>query len=172
MAIRLEWIILLATICVVLFSLMVDPKEENRVTQTKTKELVFSDTTMIEVNRIGLLSKAEASKGIRNAGILFMTNFSYSNRNIEMLYADHATVKQKEIYLDHNITLHQKEGYDYEAEHAVYNKKSKILKIPSVFKAVVEQNLITGDSLIYDVVKKEAFATMINAELDMQERAY
>ena len=170
MAIRLEWIIILATIFVVLLSLMVDPKSERGVAKRATKELSFLDTTMIEVNRIGLLSKARASKGVRDAGVLHMANFSYSNRNIDALYADSARVKQEEIYLDYNITVHQKEGYDYEAEHAVYNKKSKILKIPSAFKAVIEKNVITGSSLIYDSVKKEAFATMINAELYTQER--
>lgn len=165
MAVRLEWIIAGVALMIFALSYAVKLSDQSSDLSGSTKELEFHDTTFLEVDQNGMLGRASAERGIRDAGILHLRYLRYHTDTIRLLRADSATLEERKLYLDGNITLDQKEGFYYEADDAIYDKRTKILQITSPFRATLKRNVIEGRALVYDTKHKEATASMIEAEL-------
>ncbi len=163
-------LIIVVIAAIVSVTLMV--KFTHKTTDRKpfTKEMEFTDTTLIEVDTITMKGRSFGTYGIRDAGVLTLHNLKYHTKNIELLRAKKGTYKGDKLYLDGNITVNQKEGYDYSAEHAIYDKKTKILNITSAFTGIMDKNIIHGYTLRYDTQKKEAFGKRINAVVYTAEK--
>ncbi len=170
MGLKLETLIAIAIVAILSVTLMVKFKHENFDTKPFTKELEFTSTTLTEVDTAVMQGRAFGTYGIRDAGVLTLHNIIYHTNNIESLRAKRATYKEDKLYLDGNITVNQKEGFDYSAQHAVYNKKTKILDITSAFTGIMDKNRIDGYTLRYDTLKKEALGKRINAVVYTTEK--
>ena len=74
------------------------------------------------------------------------------------------------LYLDGDVVMQEKNGYTYNTQHANYNQKTEILNITAPFTGVRGQNVMKGETLRYDTVKKEAFGTKVDAILYTTEK--
>ncbi len=170
MGLKLETLIIVVIVAILSGALMVRFTHTPTDGKHFTKELAFTNTTFIEVDTDAMQSKAFSTYGIRDAGILTLDNLKYHTNNIKLLRAIKGTYKGDKLYFDGNITLNQKEGYDYSAQHAVYDKETKILDITSAFTGVLNKNVIHGYTLRYDTQKKEAFGKRIDAVVYTTEK--
>ncbi len=170
MGFKLETLIIVSIAVIISVTLMVKFTHKTSNGKDFTKELEFTHTTLTEVNTVSMEGRAFGTYGIREAGVLTLHDIQYHTNNIESLRANKGTYKGDKFYLDGNITLNQKEGFDYSAQHAVYNKKTKILNITSDFTAVMNKNIIHGHTLRYDTQKKEAFGKRIEAVVYTTEK--
>jgi hypothetical protein len=170
MGLKLEVILTLLTVAILSVALRVEIKNSKASKNIFTKELEFTHTTFTEVDTNKTLGVAYGTYGVRNAGVLTVDNLQYHTESIKDLRAKKGKYIGDKIYLDYNITVHQKEGSDYKAEHAIYDKKSEILNITSRFTAVINGNVMNGDSLRYDTRNREAFATNVNAVVYTKEK--
>ena len=170
MGLKLETLIIVVIVAILSGTLMVKFTHKSTDGKLFTKELEFTNTTFIEVDTATMKSRAFGTYGIRDAGVLTLHNLKYHTKNIELLRAKKGTYKGDKLYLDGNITVNQKEGYDYSAEHAIYDKKTKILNITSAFTGIMDKNIIHGYTLRYDVQKKEAFGKRIDAVIYTAEK--
>jgi len=170
MGLKLETLIVISIIAILSLTFVVKITYNASDKKTFTKELEFTDTTFIEVDTNKTKGIAFGTYGIRNAGVLTVDNLRYHTSNIELLTANQGIYKNDKMYLDNNITVHQKEGFDYSAEHAVYDQKTEILNITSPFTAVMNKNIMHGNSLRYDTRSKEAFATSVDAVVYTAEK--
>ena len=127
------------------------------------KELEFTNTTFTEVTTQKREGVAFATHGVRIGGVLHMDNVRYHNENIKLLLADSGFYRGKRIYLDGNVTVHQKPGHDYYTEHANYDQTSQILYVTAPFVACMDRDVLEGKSLEYRMEQKEAYATSVNA---------
>jgi len=163
MAIRLEYIIIIITLVISLGAYTVKLSNKSGMQNHFAKELDFKHSIFTEVTQKGFVDSATAKEGVRINGILHLNDMRYHTNNIQLLRSNAAKVENERVYLDGNITMNQKKGFFYKAEHAYYDKKHKILTITSPFTAILNKNIIKGQSLEYDTVSKEAFATKIDA---------
>jgi len=170
MGLKLETLIIVVIVAILSGGLMVKFTHKSSDGKRFTKELEFTDTTLIEVDTATMQGRAFGTYGIRDAGVLTLHNLKYHTKNIELLRAKKGTYKGDKLYLDGSITLNQKEGYDYSAQHAVYDKKTKILNITSAFTGIMDKNTIHGYTLRYDTQKKEAFGKRIDAVVYTAEK--
>jgi hypothetical protein len=170
MGLKLEFILIFLTVGILAVALKVEIKDSKIKHNKLSKELEFTNTTFTEVDTNKTLGIAFGTYGVRNAGVLTVDNLIYHTDSIEDLRAKKGKYIGDKIYLDYNITVHQKEGSDYKAEHAVYDKKSEILNVTSPFTAVINGNVMYGDSLVYDTRKREAFGTNVKAVVYTKEK--
>jgi len=170
MGLKLEIILIVLAVVILSVALRIEIKNSKVSKQIVTKELEFTNTTFTEVDTNKTLGVAYGTYGTRDAGILTVDNLRYHTDSIKLLRAKKGTYKGDKIYLDHNITVNQKEGFDYKAEHAIYDKKSEILNITSPFTAFMNENVIHGNSLRYDTKKREAFGTDVDAVVYTKEK--
>jgi len=169
MGLRVEsvLILLIVTVLTVTLSVKIINKEKN--TKVSTKELEFTNATFTEVDTNKTIGVAYGTYGIRDKGILTINNFRYSSKNVKDLSSKTAIYRKDKIYLNNNVIFNQKEGYNYYTDHAVYSKNRQILTITSPYKAVMEKNIIYGDTLKYYIKDKKVFSTNINATLYTKE---
>jgi hypothetical protein len=161
MAVKLEHILIISIIGIVLGAFMIKIRNAPPPVKGFTKELEFTDTTLIEVDTGDMQSRAYLTYGVRDRGILTMNNLIYMNANIESLSANNGVYYGDKLYLDGNVILHEKGGYRYDTEHAIYNQKTEILNITAPFVGVKGQSFIQGESLKYNTRKKKAIGQSV-----------
>lgn len=163
MGIKLE--LLLVVLIVVMLSLAYTVKLSDDVSAKKAskKELEFTQTTFTEVDTQKLISTSFGTYGVREGGVLKIQNLIYHTASIDRLTADRGRYVREKVYLDGNVRMRQKEGFNYKAEHAIYDKKTEVLTITSKFTAVMNKNVVHGNTARYDTRKKILIAKEIDA---------
>jgi hypothetical protein len=170
MVLKLE--LLLVFLIVIMLSIAYSVKLSDTIPPKKTsrKEMEFTHTTLTEVNTEKLLSTSTGSYGVRKDGILTIKALVYHTDSIERLLSDSGRYVGENVYLDGHIRLKQKKGFSYQAEHAVYHKKTEVLEITSKFIAKMNQNIVHGNSAQYDTRKKILSAQKIHAVVYTAEK--
>jgi len=165
MGLRLEFVLVVAIVGILTGSLLLKLSKTNTKTEAFTKELEFTDTTLIEVDTQKVLSNSYGTYGVRDRGVFTLNDLVYSTDTIESLVAKKGKFKGEILYLDGAVVLKEKGGYTYKTEHANYSQKTDILNITAPFVGVRDKNIIKGNTLRYDTRKKEAFGTKIDSVL-------
>lgn len=161
MGIKLEFVLIIAIIGIIAGSLMLKLRNAPVPTKVLTKEVKFTNTILLEVDTEKMKSRAYATHGIRDQGVLTLDNIVYLGDTIESLSANKARLKGDFLHLDGNVVLQERGGYKYETQHAIYNKKTEILNITSPFTGVRGQNIVQGESMEYNTRKKKATGTTV-----------
>ena len=161
MGIKLELILTIAIIGIISGSLMLKLRNTPVPTKVFTKEVEFTNTTLIEVDTENMKSRAYTTYGVRDKDVLTLDNIVYLGDKIASLSANKARLKGDFLHLDGDVVLQEKGGYKYETQHAIYNKETEILNITSPFTGVRGQNMIKGESMEYDTRKKKATGTTV-----------
>jgi len=165
MGLRLEFVLVVAIVGIFTGSLLLKLSKTNTKTEAFTKELEFTDTTLIEVDTQKVLSNSYGTYGVRDRGVFTLNDLVYSTDTIESLVAKKGKFKGEILYLDGAVVLKEKGGYTYKTEHANYSQKTDILNITAPFVGVRDKNIMKGNTLRYDTRKKEAFGTKIDSVL-------
>jgi hypothetical protein len=92
---------------------------------------------------------------------LTLENLVYLSDNIESLSANNGIYYGDKLYLDGDVILHEKGGYKYQTQHAIYDQKTEILNITAPFIGVKGLNMIQGETLEYDTRKKKASGSTV-----------
>jgi lipopolysaccharide export system protein LptA len=161
MGIKLEFVLIIAIVGIIVGSLMLKIRNAPVPTQVLTKEVEFINTILIEVDTENMKSRAYATYGVRDQGVLTLDNIVYLGETIESLSANKARLKGDFLHLDGDVVLQERGGYKYETQHAIYNKKTEILNITSPFVGVKGQNIVQGESMEYNTREKKATGTTV-----------
>lgn len=128
-----------------------------------TKELEVFDSVTVEVNSTSEKSRLYADYTVRKSGSMQMIKLTYSGKTAKELKSKFGRSIGEKFYLDVNVTMLQENGYYYEADHAIYDKKSDIFYATSPFVAYVHGgNIIHGTNLKYNI--KEEITTAENVD--------
>ena len=170
MGIRLEYILILLLIAIIGFTTNIELTSAVSIVNSTNKELEFKDTVFTEVNEKNIQARLFSTRGVRTNGVLNLENIIYFTDKIDLLLSNTGRYNGDILYLDGNVSLQEKEGYLYMAEHANYDKTTNILNITSDFIAIKNKNIFQGKSLVYNTLKKELKATGIDAVIYTSEK--
>jgi hypothetical protein len=148
---RIELLAIIMIAIMLSVSYLIKIKNEKLEKNRLDKQLEVFDSVTIEVNATGIKSKIIADYSVKNDAVLKMTNLIYSGGSTKELQARHGRSIGKALFLDEDIKLLQVNGYYYEAEHAIYDKKDRILYVISPFVAYLQGGTIVhGINMKYD----------------------
>lgn len=170
MGIRLETILTFLIVAILAGTFWI--KLDTNVTSKSkaAKELEFTDTTFIEVDTNKTLGLAYSESGNYENSIWTLYKLTYHTDAINYLQADKGKYIGNVIYMDGNVTLEEKEGYIYKAQHVKYDKDLEELEINSPFNGTLGKNTIQGNWLLYKTSLKEIFAHKVHAVIYTQEK--
>ncbi|MEA3419194.1 MAG: hypothetical protein U9Q90_07305 [Campylobacterota bacterium] len=160
---RIEWIAITMILIMLGVSYLIKADQNKAKKITFSKEMEVYHSTTIEVSTNGVESRLYTDFGVREQGKFKLTRIIYRGKSVEELKAEKGRIIGDKIYLDHNVTLLQKNGYIYKGDHAIYDKNKEFLQVTSPFVAYMDHNVIHGVNLQYDVKKKVATAENVNA---------
>jgi len=169
MGVRIEWILIVMVVSIVLFSYNINIKNNTISNTILQKDLEFFDTTFREVNTTSTIYKLYTRYGVLQNKQLNIKHILYSDTNINYISAKNAVIYDNIVYLENDVKIYQKDGYKYFANEVIYNKKTKVLNIPTQFKAIMSQNEIIGINLQYDSNQKTLLASQLKAKLELQK---
>ena len=165
MGVKLELLLVILIVMMLSLAYTIKLSDDTSAQKVSRKEMEFTQTTFTEVDTQKLISTSFGTYGVREGGILKVKNLIYHTDSIEHLLADSGRYVKDKVYLDGHIVMKQKEGFNYRAEHAVYDKKMEILTITSKFTAMMNKNIVHGNTAWYDARKKVLVAKEIDAVL-------
>ena len=163
MGLRVELILFTAIVFIVGGSFTMKLNSNADKMKPFTKELEFVDTTFIEVDTVKLQARAFGTYGVRDDGVLTISNLIYKTETIKSLLANKGTYMGSIIYLEGDVVMDDVNGYVYETQQAEYDQSSEILNITAPFVATSSENVIKGDTFTYNTRKEEVYGTVIDA---------
>jgi len=170
MGIKLELLLVILIAAMISVAYTVKLSDDVSGKQISKKEMEFTYTTFTEVDTEKLISTSFGTYGIRKGGVLTINDLVYHTDAIERLSSNIGRYAGEKVYFDGNIRMRQKEGFNYKAEHAVYNKKTGILSITSKFTAEMDENIVYGSSAVYDTRRKVLSAKEVDAVVYTAEK--
>ncbi|MDM5270619.1 LPS export ABC transporter periplasmic protein LptC [Sulfurovum sp. zt1-1] len=163
MGLRLEYIISIIVALIFVSFFLINIEQKSRQKNESTKQLAFSDTRLIEVDTQKILGLAHSRYGVYENKTLILSDIIYHTDTVNLLQAQKGIYKGDYLFLEGNVTLNQKNGFDYTAQKAAYNQKSEVLSIESPFEAHMNKNIISGINLVYNMKEKKITAQKIKA---------
>jgi len=160
---RIEWLSVMMILVMLGVSYLIKADQHKAKKITFFKEMEIYSSVTIEVNTSGVDNRLYSDYGVKEKGELRLTNVTYAGNSIKELKAEKGRYINDKIYLDHNVTLLQKNGYIYKGDHAIYDKSKEFLQVTSPFVAYIDRNVIHGVNFQYDIKKKVATAENVNA---------
>jgi hypothetical protein len=170
MGIRLETILTFLIVAILAGTYWVKLDTSVASKSKSKKELEFTDTTFIEVDTNKTLGLAYSESGNYENRIWTLYKLTYHTDSINYLQANKGTYINNVIYMDGNVTLEEKEGYIYKAQHVKYDKDLEELEINSPFTGTLGKNTIKGNWLLYKTSLKEVFAQKVHAVIHTREK--
>jgi ABC-type antimicrobial peptide transport system permease subunit len=161
---KIEWMAVVMILIMLGISYLIKVKNEKMRANAITKELEIFNSVTIEVNASEVESRLYADYTVKEKGELKMEQLTYIGASAKELKSKYGRNAGGLFYLDENITLLQDNGYYYEAEHAIYDKKNALFYVTSPFVAYTNGgNIIRGTNLKYDIKEEVAIAKNVDA---------
>jgi len=161
---KIEWMAIVMILIMLGVSYLIKVKNEKAKQNASTKELEIFNSVTIEVNASEVESRLYADYTVREKGELKMREITYIGASAKELKSKYGRFIDDKFYLDENITLLQDNGYYYEADHALYDKKKELFYATSPFVAYTNGgNIIRGTNLKYDINEEVATAENVDA---------
>ncbi len=161
--IKIELLSLAMILLMLAISYLVKVKNETATYNTFSKEIEIFDSITKEVNGTDVTSLLYSDYSVRQKGDLVLTKVKYRGNSAKELTAESGHTINKMFYLDKNVNLLQENGYRYKAEHALYDQNINFFYVTSPFTGYINDSVIKGSNLKYDVDNKIATAHNINA---------
>jgi hypothetical protein len=171
MAIRIEWIVILAIVSIV--SLAYNYKISNQYFKkvSSSKELEFYDTVFSKVDTKSLINKINTKYGVLKNKTLTVESLIYQDTQISKLYANNGILDDDTLTLEGNVSLFQDESLEVYTQKAIYNKAKSQLIIPTQFLSKIQQDIIEGEELIYNINQKISTAINIKAKIKLDSKS-
>jgi len=167
MAVKIEWILVFMIVAILAFAYDFKVKNSSLQNQTQvSKNLEFYNISFTKVDKKEIQSIIYSRYGVLYGNVLNTYKVNYKDNQIESLKADNAIFVDDYVYVEGNISLYQKDNFSCFTQSAIYNKKLSILNIPKRFVAKLNDNVIKGKNLIYDIQHKLLKASSIEASLE------
>ena len=161
---KIEWLAIVMILMMLGVSYLIKVENDKANKNASTKELEVFDSVTVEVNATAVKSTLYSDYAVQKSGSMQMIWLTYSGKTSKELKSKFGRSIGDRFYLDVNVTLLQKNGYYYETDHAIYDKKSDFFYTTSPFVAYVHDgNIIHGTNLKYDIKGKVTTAEDVDA---------
>jgi len=165
MAIKLETVLYIAISIVIVVTLSSKQESKEAVVSSFKKELEFTSSTFSEVNATIQLNQSFAKSGVQVNGVLTLNDISYSGQKLKLLQANKAVYDGNLSTLYGDVVLRQENGFEYKTDKAIYDMNKQFVYIPNSFVAKMNDNIMNGKNLKYDISAQNAVASNISAIL-------
>jgi len=163
---RIELLALLMLAVMLGVSYLIKVKNDRMRKNLFSKEVEVFHSLTIETNASGVTSRLYTDYTVKEHEEIKMREITYIGKSARELKSKYGRSAGDLFYLDEDITLLQDNGYYYEADHAVYDKKNDLFSTTSPFVAYIYGgNIIHGVNLHYDITRRIAVAKNVDAVL-------
>lgn len=161
---KIEWLAIVMILVMLGVSYLIKVENDKAKNNNSAKEFEVFDSVTVEVNQTAVKSKLYSDYTVQKNGSMQMIWMTYSGKTSKELKSKFGRSIGDKFYLDVNVTLLQNNGYYYETDHAIYDKKSDFFYTTSPFVAYVHGgNIIHGTNLNYNIKEKITTAENVDA---------
>ena len=161
---KIEWLAIVMILIMLGVSYLIKVENDKAKNNNSAKELEVFDSVTVEINATAVKSRLYSEYSVQKNGSMQMIWLTYSGKTAKELKSKFGRSVGDKFYLDVNVTLLQENGYYYETDHAIYDKKIDFFYATSPFVAYVHGgNIIHGTNLKYNIKEKITTAENVDA---------
>ena len=169
---KVEWLAIVMILVMLGVSYLIKVENDKANKNISAKELEVFDSVTVEINATTVKSVLYSDYAVQKSGNMQMIWLTYSGKTAKKLKSKFGRSAGDRFYLDVNVTLLQENGYYYEADHAIYDKKNDMFYATSPFVAYIHDgNIIHGTNLKYNIKEKISTAENVDAVFYTKDRA-
>ena len=165
MVLRIEYILLISLTVLSFFIFIEKPKSIDALESNCTKELLFEDLHLLDINQNGVENELKATNVVKYKSLLEAKDVNITHEDIYHVEAKKATYQKDIISIEQNITLKKDNYLEFKTDALVYNIKQKLASSRGGFIMEINGSKIKGDTLKYDLNNQEIQADKIKATL-------
>ncbi len=170
MALRIEYFLILALIILLLSVLRINPISQDAVESNSSKELVFTNFSLIELKENQIGNALLASETTKYTNYLDMKEINLTSDKGDMLLATQGIYRDDVVYLKENVELKNHDNYRFLTDSIDYNVDAKYLKGTASFTLDIYKSHFKGDNLEYNMTSQEVKANHIEASIFFEPR--
>ena len=166
MALRIEYVLIVAIAITSIFIFQSKPKKSIRVIEpNSSKEFYFEEFTLLELNETGVKNSLKAREATKYKETFILKDIELNYENEDRVFADSAVYVKNIIFLKGNIVFEEIDRFKFWSSDLNYNIKTKDIYTSSTFKLKIKDNSIVGKKLKYNMKEKEIEAFNIDANI-------
>ncbi len=165
MALRIEYILLLALGVIAIFIFTKKPNSIKAIEANSSKEIYFKNFSLLEIDKNGIENQLIAKEAIKDKNSFYLMDINITHKKIHNLLAKKAVYIKDFIYLEGNVWLTRDDGFSFWTNDLNYRIKDKIAYTNRGFTIDMNESKISGNNLYYNLNTKKISAKDINASI-------
>ena len=165
MVLRVEYILLISLGILSFFIFIEKPNSIKSIESNSSKEALFRDFSLVEINKNGIKNELIASEAIKYKDSFEASYINITHEKIYHVLAKKAIYKKNLVYLEDNITLKKDNEMEFQTNSLKYNMKDKIAYTEDNFMMDINGSKIEGTHLKYDLDRGKISADSISASM-------
>ena len=128
---------------------------------------------LYELDRQKLVDVSNGESAIRYKNRYVLNNFVFtdnSQENLVNLSANIGIYKNDTILLKKNVLYTKSDGLEFKSQKVFYNRKKGYIKSDVPFVATLNNDIIVGDKLYYDIKKEKLKAKNVKAKFQLKQQ--
>jgi len=133
----------------------------------------ISTFTVYEFNEQGLASLMSGEEGIRYSDRYSVKSIDYTDNSQEFIAnmkSNNGIYKDDIVYLDGDVVYFREDGLTFETQKVVYDKKTAIAVADEDYVLYRNNNIVTGNKLIYNNILNKIQSKDVVVKYQIQER--
>ncbi len=166
MALRIEYILILALIIITIFIFTEKPNNIKAIESNSSKEIYFKKFSLLEIDENGVENQLVASEATKDKNSFYLIDINITHKKIHTLLAKKAVYIKNFIYLEGNVWLKRDDGFSFWTNDLNYRIKDKIAYTNRGFIIDMNKSKISGKELYYNLNTENISAKEINASIN------
>jgi|GEM_PF-1170424 len=134
------------------------------------KEVEFTHAKIIEVDSTQIKSITDAKSIYKTKESFILTDIVFQNSFSDLLSANKAIQKGKELHFYQDVTFKRRNGFQYFTNHAIYDQVDEKLIINERFKSIRQEDTFLGKSMVYYAKRDYVDAKQVDSILSLEEK--
>jgi len=134
------------------------------------KEIEFRGAKIVEVDEQRVKSTTHAKRIYKTKERFVLFDVAFQNDYQDFLSSQKAIYRGIEIYFYQDVKFRSYNGFTYYTNQAVYNRGEDTLKINERFKAVRDQDIFYGKSMVYYSNRGYIDANRVDSILSLENK--
>jgi lipopolysaccharide assembly outer membrane protein LptD (OstA) len=165
MVLRIEYILIISLLVLSFFIFEKEPKNIRFRESNCSKELLFEELYLLDINQSGVLNQLKATKIIKYKEYFEAENIDIIHQKIYHAIAKKAIYKDKIVSMEGNITLKKDNYLEFKSDDLIYKMRDKTIYVKNSFAMEINGSNIYGSNLTYNMNQDSISADNINATI-------
>jgi len=165
MAVRIEYLLVLVFAILLVAVFGFTPTSRAAISGKIEKEVQFENFELFNLREQDSSQKIHATNAVKYREYIKFDNVHVSDDLGHTVLSDRARYENDSLFMNQNVKVSRDDGLDFSTQSISYDLNKKIITTLTPFVLEVNQSIIRGDKLVFEVEKNIISASNVDASI-------